>query len=42
MPDTPLAPRLAPFALRDAPSMIERVFPAQKVSIESQRESNAG
>ena len=33
---------LEPFALRDAPSLIEAVFPAQKVSFEAQRERKAG
>jgi len=33
---------LVPFALKDAPALIESVFPAQKVSFESQRERNAG
>ncbi len=31
-----------PFALRDAPALIEAVFPAQKVSFEAQRERKAG
>ena len=33
---------LQPFALRDAPALIEAVFPAQKVSFEAQRERKAG
>lgn len=33
---------LTPFALKDAPALIEAVFPAQKVSFEAQRERNAG
>ncbi|WP_366935550.1 DUF1156 domain-containing protein [uncultured Lamprocystis sp.] len=33
--------RVQPFALRDAPALIETVFPAQKVSFESQRERKA-
>lgn len=33
---------LAPFSLRDAPALIERVFPAQKVGIEAQKERKAG
>ena len=33
---------LAPFSLRDAPALIERVFPAQKIGIESQKERKAG
>jgi len=35
-------PSLEPFALRDAPALIETVFPAQKVSFEAQRERKAG
>lgn len=35
-------PRLEPFALRDAPALIEAVFPAQKISFEAQRERKAG
>ena len=34
--------RLIPFALKDAPALIEAVFPAQKVSFEAQRERKAG
>jgi len=33
---------LKPFALRDAPALIEAIFPAQKVSFEAQRERKAG
>lgn len=33
---------LVPFALKDAPTLIETVFPAQKVSFEAQRERKAG
>lgn len=33
---------LAPFSLKDAPALIERVFPAQKIGIESQKERKAG
>lgn len=33
---------LTPLVLRDAPSLIEAVFPAQKVSFEAQRERKAG
>jgi putative DNA methylase len=33
---------LAPFALRDAPALIERVFPAQKVGVEAQKERKSG
>lgn len=36
--DAPTAPRIEPFALADAPALIEAVFPAQKVSFEAQRE----
>lgn len=42
MPEAPLAPGLAPFALRDEPSLIERVFPAQKVGVEAQKERKSG
>ncbi|MEM9814794.1 MAG: anti-phage-associated DUF1156 domain-containing protein [Cyanobacteria bacterium P01_D01_bin.6] len=35
-------PTLTPLALQDAPSLIERVFPAQKVSAEAQKERKAG
>ncbi len=46
MPEAPgpigSAPGLAPFALRDAPSLIERVFPAQKVGVEAQKERKSG
>jgi len=31
---------LTPNALRDAPALIESVFPAQKVSFEAQKERN--
>ncbi len=40
--DAPIAPRIEPFALKDAPALIEAVFPAQKVSFEAQRERKAG
>jgi putative DNA methylase len=40
--DSPVPPKLQPFALKDAPSLIEAVFPAQKVSFEAQRERKAG
>ena len=33
---------LAPLALKDAPALIEAVFPAQKVSFEAQKERKAG
>jgi adenine-specific DNA methylase len=35
-------PSLTPFALKDTPSLIESVFPSQKVSLEAQRERKAG
>ncbi|WP_455232447.1 anti-phage-associated DUF1156 domain-containing protein [Geopseudomonas aromaticivorans] len=34
--------QLVPFALKDAPALIETVFPVQKVSFEAQRERKAG
>jgi hypothetical protein len=37
----PRSPKLHPFALKDAPALIEAVFPAQKVSFEAQRERKA-
>jgi putative DNA methylase len=46
MPEAPgplgSSPGLAPFALRDAPALIERVFPAQKVGVEAQKERKSG
>ena len=42
MTTAPSAPKLRPFALKDAPALIEAVFPAQKVSFEAQRERKAG
>jgi putative DNA methylase len=33
---------LTPFALRDTPALIERIFPAQKISAEAQKERKAG
>jgi putative DNA methylase len=33
---------LAPFSLKDAPALIERIFPAQKVGAEAQKERKAG
>jgi putative DNA methylase len=38
MPTNPLTP----YALKDAPALIERVFPAQKISAEAQKERKAG
>ena len=35
-------PSVIPFALKNAPALIETVFPAQKVSFEAQRERKAG
>lgn len=35
-------PALEPRVLKDAPSLIERVFPAQKISAEAQKERKAG
>jgi putative DNA methylase len=35
-------PKVVPFSLKDAPSLIERVWPAQKISVESQKERKAG
>ncbi|QYK01738.1 anti-phage-associated DUF1156 domain-containing protein [Shewanella psychrotolerans] len=34
--------QLTPFALKDAPALIEAVFPAQKISFEAQRERKSG
>ena len=33
---------VTPFSLKDAPSLIERVWPAQKISVEAQKERKAG
>lgn len=41
MPESVSPAALMPFALRDAPSLIESVFPAQKVSFEAQSERKA-
>jgi putative DNA methylase len=35
-------PKVVPFSLKDAPSLIERIFPAQKISVEAQKERKAG
>lgn len=35
------APALIPFALKDAPALIEAVSPAQKISAEAQKERKA-
>ena len=37
-----LPPNLKPLSLKDAPSLIEYVFPAQKISAEAQKERKAG
>lgn len=42
MPDATSLGGTAPFALRDAPSLIERIFPAQKIGVEAQKERKAG
>jgi putative DNA methylase len=34
--------KLMPFSLKDTPSLIERVWPAQKISVEAQKERKAG
>src|SRR5271166_5412953 len=34
-------PKVVPFSLRDAPSLIERIWPAQKISVEAQKERKA-
>lgn len=34
--------KLTPFALKEAPALIESVFPAQKISFEAQRERKSG
>jgi putative DNA methylase len=39
--DSPVPPKLQPFALKDAPALIEAVFPAQKISAEAQKERKA-
>ena len=33
---------VVPFSLKDAPSLIERLWPAQKISVEAQKERKAG
>jgi len=38
----PPAIGLPPFSLKDTPALIERVFPAQKIGIEAQKERKAG
>ncbi len=35
-------PKVVPWSLKDAPSLIERVWPAQKISVETQKERKAG
>ena len=39
---TPASPKLTPFALKDAPALIETIFPARKISFESLTERKAG
>ncbi len=39
---TAMKNKLSPLSLKDAPSLIERLFPAQKISAEAQKERNAG
>lgn len=34
-------PQVTPFSLKDAPSLIERLWPAQKISVEAQKERKA-
>ena len=34
-------PKVTPFSLKDAPSLIERIWPAQKISVEAQKERKA-
>lgn len=34
--------KVVPFSLKDAPSLIERVWPVQKISVEAQKERKAG
>ncbi len=34
--------KVVPFSLKDAPALIERLWPAQKISVEAQRERKAG
>ncbi len=36
-----LPPKVIPFSLKDAPSLIERLWPAQKISVEAQKERKA-
>ena len=36
-----ISSKVVPFSLKDAPSLIERVWPAQKISIEAQKERKA-
>jgi adenine-specific DNA methylase len=39
---TDLATEVIPFRLKDAPSLIERIFPSMKISAEAQKERKAG
>jgi putative DNA methylase len=34
--------KVVPFSLKNAPSLIERVWPAQKISVEAQKERKSG
>lgn len=38
----PMTASIEPFSLKDAPSLIERLWPAQKISAEAQKERKAG
>jgi putative DNA methylase len=40
--DAKVEKKVIPFSLKDAPSVIERVWPAQKISVEAQKERKAG
>jgi putative DNA methylase len=42
VPDAPVRTGLAPLSLRDAPALIESIFPAQKIGVEAQKERKAG
>ncbi|WP_400768728.1 anti-phage-associated DUF1156 domain-containing protein [Methylosinus sporium] len=41
MDEVVLKPSVTPFSLKDAPSLIERVWPVQKISVEAQKERKA-
>ncbi len=36
------ADQVTPFSLKDAPSLIEKLLPAQKISAEAQKERKSG